>query len=129
MDLTVEGDADMLYQVVLNLVVQRRQVHPRGRPGDRRRGHGQPHAKRRGHGLRHGARHPSGLPCRRLFEKFYRIENYKRVAKGTGLGLSLCKHIVETVHHGQIGVESKLGMGSRFWFSVPMQHAGSQAAA
>jgi len=60
----------------------------------------------------------------KLFDKFYRVENYKRVAKGTGLGLSLCKHIVETVHHGQIGVESKLGMGSKFWFSVPMRYAG-----
>jgi two-component system phosphate regulon sensor histidine kinase PhoR len=69
---------------------------------------------------------PDALP--RLFEKFYRIENFKRVAKGTGLGLNLCKHIVETVHHGQIGVESKLGMGSRFWFSIPMRFAGAQAA-
>jgi two-component system phosphate regulon sensor histidine kinase PhoR len=55
----------------------------------------------------------------RVFDKFYRIENYKRVAKGTGLGLNLCKHIVETVHHGRIGVESEMGMGSRFWFSIP----------
>jgi signal transduction histidine kinase len=65
----------------------------------------------------------------RVFDKFYRVENYKRVAKGTGLGLSLCRHIVETVHVGQIGVESTLGMGSKFWFSVPMRYAGSRAAA
>ncbi len=65
----------------------------------------------------------------RLFEKFYRVENYKRVAKGTGLGLNLCKHIVETLHHGQIGVESELGMGSKFWALIPMRYAGSQAAA
>jgi signal transduction histidine kinase len=51
------------------------------------------------------------------------------VAKGTGLGLSLCKHIVETVHRGQIGVESKLGMGSKFWFSVPMRYQGAAANA
>ena len=70
---------------------------------------------------------PDALP--KLFEKFFRVENYKRVAKGTGLGLSLCKHIVETVHHGQIGVESKLGMGSKFWFSIPMRYAGSRKAA
>jgi signal transduction histidine kinase len=43
--------------------------------------------------------------------------------------LSLCKHIVETVHGGQIGVESKLGMGSRFWFNVPMRYAGTARSA
>ncbi len=56
-----------------------------------------------------------------VFSKFYRIESYKRVAKGTGLGLNLVKHIVETVHHGQVGVESEVGMGSRFWFTIPYE--------
>ncbi len=60
---------------------------------------------------------PDALP--HLFEKFYRIKNYKTVAKGSGLGLNLVKHIVETVHHGEVGVDSELGMGSKFWFSVP----------
>ncbi len=70
---------------------------------------------------------PDAIP--KLFDKFYRVENYKRIATGTGLGLSLCKHIVETLHDGQIGIESKLGMGSKFWVSIPMRYAGSQAAA
>ncbi|MBL0926408.1 MAG: PAS domain-containing protein [Phycisphaerales bacterium] len=62
----------------------------------------------------------------RIFEKFYRIESYKRVAKGTGLGLNLVRHIVETVHQGRIGVTSELGMGSRFWFSIPYESEGSR---
>lgn len=57
----------------------------------------------------------------KVFDKFYRIESYKRVAKGTGLGLNLVKHIVETMHKGVVGVESEVGMGSRFWFSIPYE--------
>ena len=64
-----------------------------------------------------------------VFEKFFRVENYKRVAKGTGLGLNLCRHIIETVHQGQIGLDSTLGMGSRFWFSVPMGQLSARVAA
>lgn len=62
---------------------------------------------------------PQAIP--RLFEKFYRIESYKRVAKGTGLGLNLVKQIVEVVHKGEVGVESEVGMGSRFWFTIPTE--------
>jgi len=61
----------------------------------------------------------------KIFEKFYRIENYKRVARGTGLGLSLVKHIVEYVHKGSIRVESKLGMGSRFIVLIPYKQEGA----
>ncbi len=55
----------------------------------------------------------------RVFEKFFRVENYKRVAKGTGLGLNLVKHIVETVHKGSVGLDSEVGMGSKFFFTIP----------
>lgn len=126
-DLTAEGDADMLYQVVLNLVSNAIKYTPEGgrvnvvADSDNLTRSVVVSVNDTGLGIP-----PDALP--RLFEKFYRIENFKRVAKGTGLGLNLCKHIVETVHHGQIGVESKLGMGSRFWFSIPMRFAGAQAA-
>ena len=69
-----------------------------------------------------------GIPpeaVEKVFEKFYRIESYKRIAKGTGLGLNLVKHIVETMHSGAGGVESQVGLGSRFWFSVPYEQQGA----
>ena len=64
----------------------------------------------------------------RVFEKFFRVTSYERMAKGTGLGLNLCRNIVESVHQGRIGVDSRVGEGSRFWFSVPVGFAGARAA-
>ena len=72
-----------------------------------------------------------GIPLEareRVFDKFFRVPSYERMAKGTGLGLNLCRNIVESVHQGRIGVDSRVGEGSRFWFSVPIGFAGARAA-
>ena len=52
-----------------------------------------------------------------LFERFYRIEKGK-ARSGSGLGLAIVASIIK-LHHGTLGVDSKLGEGSTFWFSIP----------
>ncbi len=57
----------------------------------------------------------------KIFNKFEQVHAARQNVKGpkgTGLGLSICRAIVE-LHEGQLGVESKRGEGSRFYFTLP----------
>ena len=58
----------------------------------------------------------------KVFERFHRVNNEdNRKIYGTGLGLFLVSHLVEQVHLGKIWVESEVGKGSMFLFTVPVK--------
>lgn len=57
----------------------------------------------------------------KLFRQFSQLENTNiKTVKGTGLGLALCKQLSELLN-GNIGVESTIGKGSKFWFTFNTQ--------
>jgi len=57
---------------------------------------------------------------KKVFDRFYRVENSTHTVKGTGLGLHLVKVTIEKHHQGQVFVNSKEGEGSTFGFRLPI---------
>jgi signal transduction histidine kinase len=113
----VLADRDMLVQILTNLVSNAVKYSPPDAPislrGASRGDHAEISVTDRGMGM-------SATERDHLFERFFRADRDEvRRAGGTGLGLYITKHLVE-LQRGQIWVETELGQGSTFSFSLPL---------
>lgn len=113
----VEGDADMLSQVLINLIDNSISYTQSGGEIRIRASAGPNELKvavqDNGIGIPQESLH-------RVFERFYRVDKARsREQGGTGLGLSIVKHIIDA-HHGSVQVESTVGAGSTFSFVLPL---------
>lgn len=57
---------------------------------------------------------------KKIFDRFYRVENNIHTVKGTGLGLHLVKQTIEKYHNGKVFVRSAVGQGSTFGIILPI---------
>ncbi len=119
------GDSDRLFQVVTNLLSNGVKYSPAGSEIVLS-------SSLNGGSVRVSVRdHGPGIPAGfidRIFGRYERYEgNPKNTVIGTGLGLAIARQIVE-MHKGRIWVESTLGSGSEFLFTIPLE-AGIQVSA
>jgi two-component system OmpR family sensor kinase len=120
-DLVVEGDPVVLRRVVDNLIDNAHKYSPQGKPiallVERSEIRGSPGVRvdvvDEGVGIA-----PDDQD--RVFTSFFRADKSRnRATGGVGLGLALARRIVEA-HGGVIGLRSERGLGSRFWFVLPL---------
>ncbi|AWB22292.1 PAS domain-containing protein [Methylobacterium currus] len=124
------GDPDRLRQVLLNLVNNAIKFTPAGRVTLHLSS--APLACGR-HALRVAVSDTGiGIPADRLgqlFQRFSQVDgSIQRRFGGTGLGLAISRQLIEAMG-GEIGVESRPGAGSTFWFAVPLPAAAEGEAA
>jgi PAS domain S-box-containing protein len=114
-NVSVRADSTRFRQILLNLLGNAIKFTPEG-------GRIQLKAEQAGNTVRIEVRDSGpGIPPaeqQRIFEAFYRLGQSTNGTEGTGLGLAITKRLVE-LHEGQLGIESRVGEGSCFYFSLP----------
>jgi CheY-like chemotaxis protein len=118
------ADPSRVRQVLVNLMSNAVKFSPEG-------GRVRVSAKSQGEKVRIEVRdegagiHPSHLG--RLFQPFSQLASGKAISGGAGLGLSIVRELVEKMR-GQVGVETQVGAGSTFWFTLPSAAQETTAA-
>lgn len=113
----IEADEDKIDQILTNLVNNAIKYSPKG-------GTVTVHGKMMSDELVQLAVSDQGMgipkeQIGKMFQRFHRIDNRDtREIGGTGIGLFLVKNLVET-HHGKIWIESEVGKGTTFFFTLP----------
>jgi signal transduction histidine kinase/DNA-binding response OmpR family regulator len=114
--LSVRADGTRLKQILMNLIGNAVKFTPEG-------GTIELAGKKVGDQVRLEVRDSGpGIPPdeqKRIFEAFYRMTQNAKAAEGSGLGLAITQRLVE-LHGGQLGLESQSGMGSCFYFTLPL---------
>ncbi len=67
----------------------------------------------------------SQLDQEKIFDRFYRVENAVHTEQGTGLGLSIVRGIIDK-HGGEIRMASEIGVGTTFWFDLPLEQSDKE---
>lgn len=119
------GDESRVVQVLVNLIGNAIKFSPRGSSIEI-------HVTQRKSEIRVQVRdHGRGIPEEMLavvFEPFRQVEaSDARTKGGSGVGLAICRGIIEQ-HGGTIGVDSRLGDGATFWFTLPSKPISAAAA-
>ncbi len=119
----IRGNYDLLLQVFTNLVGNALKFTPEGGKVTLRAYHVHPEADLAGQTVRVEVSDtgmgiaPEDQP--KIFERFVRVENRVHTLEGTGLGLCIVNDIIQK-HESQIHVISEVGVGSTFWFDLPV---------
>ena len=114
--LSVRADGTRLKQILMNLIGNAVKFTPEG-------GKIELAARRAGDFVRIEVRDSGpGIPPeerQKIFDAFYRLRRSEKAAEGTGLGLAITQRLVQ-LHGGELGVESEVGSGSCFYFTLPV---------
>lgn len=115
LELQVYADAERMNQVVINFINNAIKYAPESKEIkiniEKVKGMAKVSVTDEGHGI-------SADKLAHLFDRYYRVDSSGSQYSGLGLGLYISAEIIKK-HNGQIGVDSELGKGSTFWFTLP----------